>query len=448
MNTTESEDGSVGPLREALTVCAAAGMSGILRVTGDPGGAIHIADGLVAAIETPAAPGPEALLLRSHRVSESGWDEAFAAAAASGGSMSTELVRREMIGAGELEWLLRTALADGMFALAGGTVDEYRAEPGQVDYVLLLQPGAEPDGLLAETSRRIRVLATLPARNGRDRIVATTGAVQPGVRLGDGQDEILALADGRRTARDIAFALGRGVYATMLQLARMQRPACWWRSRPGPPTRPRRKRAARPRATTCRSRPGCRAASGTCRARRGVSGCPGGPRKCGRRSACCGRGPPATRDRARRPDKRDEASRRERKGMTSGGGLMTEDKLLAEMQALRDRITGITGTAVASRDGLIIREDTGGVNPDNLAALTSAALSLAQRLAREGRPGHPARGRDQEQRRLRGHLRRRRLRRARPPRRRGPGRGQAAPRVALRGGEHREAARLSPARPP
>jgi hypothetical protein len=58
MNTTESEDGSVGPLREALTVCAAAGMTGVLRVTGDPGGAIHIADGLVAAIETPGAPGP------------------------------------------------------------------------------------------------------------------------------------------------------------------------------------------------------------------------------------------------------------------------------------------------------------------------------------------------------------------------------------------------------
>jgi len=222
MNTTESEDGSVGPLREALTVCAAAGMSGILRVTGDPGGAIHIADGLVAAIETPGAPGPEVLLLRSHRVSESGWDEAFAAAAASGGRMSTELTRREMVGAGELEWLLRTALADAMFVLANGTVDEYRAEPGQVDFVLPLQPGAEPDSLLAETSRRIRVLAALPATNGRDRIVAATGAVQPGVRLGEGQDEILALADGRRTARDLAFALGYGVYATILQVARMQ----------------------------------------------------------------------------------------------------------------------------------------------------------------------------------------------------------------------------------
>jgi hypothetical protein len=222
MNTTESEDGSVGPLREALTVCAAAGMSGILRVTGDPGGAIHIADGLVAAIETPGAPGPEVLLLRSHRVSESGWDEAFADAAASGGRMSTELTRREMVGTGELEWLLRTALADAMFVLANGTVDEYRAEPGQMDFVLPLQPGAGPDSLLAETTRRIRVLAALPARNGRDRIVAASGAVKTGVRLGEGQDEILALADGRRTARDLAFALGYGVYATMLQVARMQ----------------------------------------------------------------------------------------------------------------------------------------------------------------------------------------------------------------------------------
>jgi hypothetical protein len=100
VNTTESEDGSVGPLREALMVCAAAGMTGILRVTGDPGGAIHIAGGRVAAIETPGAPGPEVLLLRSHQVTESGWDETFAAAASSGGRMGAELVRREMAGAG------------------------------------------------------------------------------------------------------------------------------------------------------------------------------------------------------------------------------------------------------------------------------------------------------------------------------------------------------------
>ena len=62
---------------------------------------------------------------------------------------------------------------------------------------------------------------------------------------------------------------------------------------------------------------------------------------------------------------------------------MAEDKLLAEMQALRDRVTGITGTAVASRDGLIITADTGGPDPDNLAALSATALALAQRLATE-----------------------------------------------------------------
>jgi len=108
-----------------------------------------------------------------------------------------------------------------MFVLASGTVEEYRAEPGPVDAVLPLEPGAEPGGLLAEASRRIRVLASLPARHDRDRIVAVPEAARPDVRLGDGQDEILALADGRRTPRDLAFALGRGVYATMLQLARM-----------------------------------------------------------------------------------------------------------------------------------------------------------------------------------------------------------------------------------
>jgi predicted regulator of Ras-like GTPase activity (Roadblock/LC7/MglB family) len=66
---------------------------------------------------------------------------------------------------------------------------------------------------------------------------------------------------------------------------------------------------------------------------------------------------------------------------------MAEDRLLAEIQALRDKVTGITGTAVASRDGLIIRDDTGGVDPDNLAALTATALALAQRLVSEAGQG-------------------------------------------------------------
>jgi predicted regulator of Ras-like GTPase activity (Roadblock/LC7/MglB family) len=67
---------------------------------------------------------------------------------------------------------------------------------------------------------------------------------------------------------------------------------------------------------------------------------------------------------------------------------VADEMLLAQMQALRDRVTGITGTAVASRDGLIITEDTGGVDPDNLAALAATSLALAQRIATEA--GHGA----------------------------------------------------------
>lgn len=66
---------------------------------------------------------------------------------------------------------------------------------------------------------------------------------------------------------------------------------------------------------------------------------------------------------------------------------MADDRLLTEMQALRDRVTGITGTAVASRDGLIIKADVDGVSPDNLAALAAASLGVAQRMASEAGQG-------------------------------------------------------------
>jgi predicted regulator of Ras-like GTPase activity (Roadblock/LC7/MglB family) len=66
---------------------------------------------------------------------------------------------------------------------------------------------------------------------------------------------------------------------------------------------------------------------------------------------------------------------------------VVEDALLAEMRALQEKVTGITGTAVASRDGLIVREDTGGVDPDNLAALAATWLALSQRMSTEAGQG-------------------------------------------------------------
>jgi hypothetical protein len=210
-------------LQQLLLDCAAQRRSGVLRVMGEPGGVIHLADGQVTAIHTPGAPDPEVILLRSGRVPEPGWSAAFAAAAAAG-TMSAELVGRKLMGAGELESVLRLALADGMFTLAAGQADDCHLEPAEVSSLLPLEPGAQAGWLLAESNRRTETLAALPVpiAHDRDRFSPVPGAWTPRASPGDGQPEIVALANGRRTARDMAFVLGRGVYAVTLQLARMR----------------------------------------------------------------------------------------------------------------------------------------------------------------------------------------------------------------------------------
>jgi hypothetical protein len=210
-----------GLLGQMLLDCAADRTTGALCVTGEPGGTVHLVDGRVVAVDTPGAPGPEVILLRSGRVPESGWAAAFTVAAADG-RMRAELVRRGLIGNGELEAVLLAALADGMFVLASGQVDECRLNQAEVACLLPLDPPADPGWLLSETSRRQHVLASMPNPIGHDRDRVTRGPnAAPGATQDTRQDEILALANGRRTARDMAFVLGCGVYAMTLEFARM-----------------------------------------------------------------------------------------------------------------------------------------------------------------------------------------------------------------------------------
>ena len=209
-------------LREALLDCAAGSLTGALRLTGEPGGVIYFTHGAVTAIDTPGAPGPEVILLRSGRVAETAWAAAFAAGAASG-RMGAELHSRGLVGSGELEALLRVVLADGMFVLASGEVETYEVEEAPADHLLPLSPAADPQWLLNEAARRMTMLKarSTPIEHDRDRMTPVPRLLPPGGTAGAAEDKILALANGRRTARDMAFVLGRGVFAVTLQLARL-----------------------------------------------------------------------------------------------------------------------------------------------------------------------------------------------------------------------------------
>ncbi|MFI8530413.1 roadblock/LC7 domain-containing protein [Streptomyces aquilus] len=59
---------------------------------------------------------------------------------------------------------------------------------------------------------------------------------------------------------------------------------------------------------------------------------------------------------------------------------MDREALALEMRGLREQVTGITDTAVAAADGLLIAADTAdSIDPEGLAALAAAGLGLARR---------------------------------------------------------------------
>ena len=102
--------------------------------------------------------------------------------------MTAELIDRGLLGAGEVEALLRTALADAMFALVSGQVDSW-AEAPAADCLLPLTPSARGGWLLNEATRRRQVLASFaePSVSAQDRVAAAPGAAQATRVLGQGQ---------------------------------------------------------------------------------------------------------------------------------------------------------------------------------------------------------------------------------------------------------------------
>jgi predicted regulator of Ras-like GTPase activity (Roadblock/LC7/MglB family) len=69
---------------------------------------------------------------------------------------------------------------------------------------------------------------------------------------------------------------------------------------------------------------------------------------------------------------------------------MTGEAVLQEMVALRNRVAGITGMVLATRDGMLIKADAGAVDPDSLAAIAATVLAVGRRMAVQADRAHCA----------------------------------------------------------
>ncbi|OHV33331.1 MULTISPECIES: hypothetical protein [Pseudofrankia] len=219
MGADTAADGYV--LLDVLSRLGEERFSGTLRTEGARGGGtVVLSSGLLVAADTPVTPGVESLLLRSGRVSHEDWAEALVEAAPAG-RLRTELVRRGLLGDTSVQVVTQTAAMDALFALALADVFACVPDPDVADPLIPLVPGMDVGRVVRETRRRLAVAAGWREQGLHARAhPRTLPAIPP---IDEGRVEILARVNGRRTVSDLAFLLGRGLFAVMFDMALLYR---------------------------------------------------------------------------------------------------------------------------------------------------------------------------------------------------------------------------------
>jgi hypothetical protein len=206
-------------LAETLEPWCVAGATGVLRITGSPGGAIHLLRGRITYAESPLACGVNRMLTASGRMGV----DTLRGALASGrtGDLAVELTRPGLLAPVEMEAMfLAATYSAGHFLF--DAVGDARFELG-LRHQLAGVVELDLDAVRIEIDRR---RAALRAAWPYDHVDVVT--VTP-VRRIDGQHaaltalqwEIVVNSGRRRTPIDLAKLLGRDTYATLLGVRRM-----------------------------------------------------------------------------------------------------------------------------------------------------------------------------------------------------------------------------------
>lgn len=227
---------------------------------------------------------------------------------------------------------VRVVAVDGAFAVAAGDVERHVVDESAEVALLPVSGGVAVELLLSEAERRLDAVAALPVPVSpyRERVVPAAGAEAAGPAAE--RREIIAHATGRRSARDIAFAVGRSLYPVTVEISLMLGEGLL---------------AIAPPATSFAL------------SRWGLAG---------------SRGPVTTRW--------TRTVRGPLAGLSGAERKLDHDALAAELRKLRENIAGVTDTVIAASDGIPILADVAkNVEPAHISALAAADLGIARQAS-------------------------------------------------------------------
>ena len=205
------------PLVVRLRRLAEAGRTGVLRVSGDDGGAIHLSEGAIVYAESRRTPGPGTLFARLAGPGPEPGDADTAPGTGGTGS------------ARDLAWAytVREATFDAALELLSGRPryglqQRFRDSEPPTAHGL---PGLSLAELLAEVERRrnlVRQMAESPVPLTADTpLVRVPDLAAPRVQVSALQWALLIRIGGTATPRTLAWEIGHSVFATTLEVFRL-----------------------------------------------------------------------------------------------------------------------------------------------------------------------------------------------------------------------------------
>ncbi|MEN8655646.1 transcriptional regulator [Streptomyces sp. 21So2-11] len=183
-------------------------------------GTLYLIDGEVVHAESPASPGIEVLLIASGRLRPEGWRRAIDEAGAKS-QVGRFLVDSGQVADGELEICHLGALYDAAYFALAPSSEPTHFRYGVAHWIGPVRP-VPAYAVDRETWRRRELLHRIWPHQETDTspVVRTAGHLR-GTPVTSRQRTVLDLADGERTPPDIARALGRPAFHTLIDIRRL-----------------------------------------------------------------------------------------------------------------------------------------------------------------------------------------------------------------------------------